>query len=180
MGGLDLGKRLAHGGGAGKVEGDGEEKAALKKEQLEESAAPRPPQREGHDVWIIRSLKSRNLYREAASFKTPRVSTTPPSQGVGVAKAEQQDSPTRPVAFTSYSLSTSATGQKPDRFPRRSPGQAAMFQLSDENRQKRKAAAERQPSASWRLQMQLAQITVKYFVIYVKYIVLYDIYCDIC
>ena len=170
MGGLDLRKRLAHGGGAGEVEGDGEEKAALKKEQLEQPAAPRPPQREGHAVWIIRSLKSRNLYREAASFKTPRVSTTPPSQGVGVAGAEQQDSPTRPVASTSYSLSTSATGQKPDRFPRRSPVQAAMFQLSDENRQKRKAAAERQPSASWRLQTQLIQIIIKYNVIYVKYI----------
>ena len=36
VGGLDLRKRLAHGGGAGEVEGDGEEKAALKKEQLEQ------------------------------------------------------------------------------------------------------------------------------------------------
>ena len=48
-----------------------------------------------------------------------------------------------------------------------------MFQLSDENRQKRKAAAERQSSASWRLQTQLSQIIVEYIVIYVRYSVIY-------
>ena len=57
MGGLDLGKRLAHDGGAGEVEGDGEEKAALKKEQLKESAAAR---------------RTENIYDETAVVGLPK------------------------------------------------------------------------------------------------------------